>query len=90
MPSDLACDVMQWAYVEHVSETELEIFCDLDDGSLTNSGGWVEGEDANVGCDKEESCDGTSFALREIGEGEEILCDYDSFVVEDGWEEFGL
>jgi len=99
MPADLACDVMEWAYVEEFIEDVLEIGVDLDDGSLTNSGGcrgnnllplggWVDGEDSNIG--DQDDCEGTSFALREIVEGEEILIEYASFEVEDGWEEFGL
>ncbi|GKY95664.1 hypothetical protein MPSEU_000527400 [Mayamaea pseudoterrestris] len=38
IPADLACDVIQWAYVENLTKDNLTICCDLDEGSIINDG----------------------------------------------------
>jgi len=95
---DFACDVLQWAYVQDVSDSdehqELQISVDLDEGCFCNDGG--DGEPSSVGCDEDEAvnfeggCRSNYFALRDIEAGEELLCNYDEFALPDGWKEFGL
>jgi len=93
LPPNLACDVMQWAYV-----TDDEINVDLDEGSFCNDGGR---EESNIDFDKEVSrkfpnradirirVDMQLFATRDIAKGEELLCNYGSFS-DANWEQFGL
>ena len=99
LDGDFACDVMQWAYVQDVSDSEeyeeLRISVDLDEGCFCNNG---EGSDepGSVGCDEDEAvnfeggCTSNYFALRDIEAGEELICNYGEFVVLHGWREFGL
>lgn len=86
IPQDLACDVLQWAYVEEY-EDEDYICCDLDHGSIINSV-YSEDDVLNLGCIQEDhkmvDCTPLLFALEDIEKGDEFLCDYDSFEVEDG------
>ena len=129
IPADLACDVLQWAYVQDVAhfydstadnltdamfqsppQRMLRVSVDLDEGSYMNG----EDYDPNVGClpeDEEEvesdgadetwsssaqptrtpsQCQQNFFALRDIREGEELLCPYGDFANSDGWKELGL
>jgi len=89
----LACDVLQWAYVQDMGDEDddLRVTVDLDDGSFCNDG---DGE-PNKGCDPDLAdgysggCKKNYFALRDIKEGEEFLCDYSSFAVQ-SWESFFL
>ena len=99
IPPDMACDVLQWAYVEDLGEngmSNLIMSCDLDEGSYMNTGGWDDGIEANVGCDEEleaqlgVDCGHNYYALRDIQAGEEILCDYATFDAPKGWDRFGL
>lgn len=115
IPVDLACDVIQWAYVQSFLDSdheddededdynywdkdkdEMYVCCDLDDGALTNSGGWDEGVDSNIGCNPEMEhiiqggCKQNAFALRDIHPGEEFLVSYGEFAITAGWSEFGL
>ena len=95
---DFACDVLQWAYVQDVSDSEeyeeLQISVDLDEGCCCNGEG--DDEPSSVGCDEDEAvnyeggCRSNYFALRDIEAGEELICNYEEFALEDGWEEFGL
>ena len=99
----LACDVLQWAYVEDFSpphkkdgnaqqqqRRQLAICVDLDEGSFCNDGG----PSGNLGCNAELSqiadCKSNYFALRDIQAGEELECVYKQFVILSGWEHFGL
>jgi len=92
LPTDLACDVLMWAYAAFYEEDLL--CCDLDEGSLMNTKG--KDEDANVGCIEEIAnkyiggCEDNLFALRTIRAGEEILCDYDTFHSPEMLTRFGL
>jgi hypothetical protein len=104
IPNDLACDVLQWAYVQSVKniaeQTEKPyISADLDEGSFINS--YEDWNDEgivntlNLGCDEEMAknepggCQENYFALRDIAVGEELLLDYRQFAIYDGWEWFG-
>ena len=88
----IACDVLQWAYVQDMGD-DVMVSVDLDAGSFCNDGG--DDEVPNKGCDEEAAkgypggCKTNYFALRDIEEGEELLCDYSSFAV-DSWSEFDL
>lgn len=83
IPSDLACDVMIWAYTE-TSGDEDQLFTlvsvDLDAGSLMNS--ITRLEDKNISP--------SSRAMRNIKAGEELLVDYADFEKDGGWDDFGL
>ena len=95
-----ACDVLQWAYVQDVSKGEdgelpsLKISVDLDEGSFCNDA--EDESDHNMGCHPnlasqvDGGCTSNYFALRDIEVGEELLCDYSSFAISHGWQEFGL
>ena len=85
----IACDVLQWAYVQDMGDTDLDdddlmVSVDLDAGSFCNDGDGYP----NKGCDMEAAkgypggCKTNYFALRDIKEGEELLCDYSSFAVD--------
>jgi SET domain len=100
---DLACDVLQWAYVQSLEFEDSEttkafISVDLDDGSFINSYNLEEHEEGgpNIGCDPEVAkefpgaCKQNYFALRDIEEGEELLLDYSEFAIQEGWQWFGL
>mmetsp|Transcript_18066 Transcript_18066/g.26497 ORF Transcript_18066/g.26497 Transcript_18066/m.26497 type:complete len:249 (-) Transcript_18066:131-877(-) len=96
IPTDLACDVLQWAYVQSFSdeendyESDLLICADLDEGSFMNSASYDE--EPNVGCtpSPEEKCKDNMYALRDIEVGEELLCNYGDFAVPHGWQSFDL
>jgi len=104
IPRTIACDVLQWAYVESFKgekhsalwKKSARICVDLDEGSFMNGGGWTAEEGSNVGCNKEKAkeipggCKENLFALRDIKEGEEFLVSYGSFAISDGWTWFGL
>jgi hypothetical protein len=87
-----------WDYEddEDVDPANLGLCVELDESALLNSGGWIEGEDANIAWSKELSeADGREFgndyyALRDIEDGEELLIDYNHFDVPEGWAWFGL
>jgi Proteins containing SET domain len=95
-----ACDVLQWAYIQDISTVtgqespNLKISVDLDEGSFCNDSGY--GIHHNLGCDPNLAsqvhggCTSNYFALHDIEVGEELLCDYSSFAIPDGWHEFGL
>lgn len=90
IPTDLACDVIQWAYVQAFG---VPLICvDLDECSFMNNGSY----EANIGCIPEAAellpggCKENYFALRDIEVGEELLCSYGEFAISDGWEWFGL
>ncbi len=92
---DIACDVLQWAYVQNLYDSEDDwISVDLDEGCFLNDGQW-EDED-NLGCNEDyedeipADCKTSFFALRDISAGEELLCNYSDFAEEDGWYNFGL
>lgn len=94
IPEDLACDVLEWAYVENINGKNLTICLDVDEGALLNNGG--KRSETNIGCDEEAAkklnmdCELHDFALRDIRKGEELLCDYADFDEPDGWREFGM
>lgn len=98
---DLACDVLQWAYVQALSDVASQtdqawISVDLDAGSFINAIGEEDQDDANLGCDElvakdhPGGCKHNYFALRDIQQGEELLLDYGDFAIRDGWQWFGL
>eukprot|EP00978_Attheya_sp_CCMP212_P043121 scaffold275695_cov50-Attheya_sp.AAC.1 len=68
IPHDLACDVLQWAYI--VEDPEYGPVCafELDDGTYMNNGG--------VDASFDFSEDGV-VALRDVDAGEEIVVNYD-------------
>jgi len=76
---------MLWTYAEDIQGKGLTICLDLDEGAMFNDGG----ADANVGCDKE-NAPLHFYALRDIREGEELLCTYDDFLLVEGLEALGL
>ena len=90
----IACDVLQWAYVQDMGD-DLMVSVDLDAGSFCNDGNEDGNATPNKGCDEEAAkgfpggCKTNYFALRDIEEGEELLCDYSEFAVL-SWDEFGL
>jgi hypothetical protein len=90
-----ACDVLQWSYVQDVGNGVLRISVDLDGNSYCNDGS-MEYSGPNQGCYEESAlhheggCNEHYFALRDIDAGEELLCAYNEFAVEHGWEFFGL
>lgn len=87
-----ACDVMMWAWTMTSwggTVDEPLVLLPLDDNSFQNSGS--DGEEANTGCPPEYTCGMfDEFALRDIKEGEELLCDYGEFAEHEIWNEFGL
>mmetsp|Transcript_21362 Transcript_21362/g.44915 ORF Transcript_21362/g.44915 Transcript_21362/m.44915 type:complete len:294 (-) Transcript_21362:231-1112(-) len=94
LSNDAACDIMMWAWVQPLMGDDYEtlIVVVLDNNSLMNDGGE---ELANTGCLEEEMSEYEcgmfdEYALRDIREGEEILCDYDRFEHRSLWKEFGL
>lgn len=64
-----------WSYIEDSSAITVE----LAEGSLFNDGYG----DRNIDCGTE------NYALRDIRNGEELLCDYAEFAL-DEWYRFGL
>eukprot|EP00978_Attheya_sp_CCMP212_P016847 scaffold44486_cov46-Attheya_sp.AAC.1 len=85
LPTDLACDVLMWAYVEEHGAS-LKIAVDLDEGSFLNS---YETPNAQLS-----SIDGETtflyYAIEDIDAGEEIMIEYGDFAHPKGWENFGL
>jgi len=90
--------VIQWAYVAGLGEGGRAVInADLDGGSYMNSS-WEDGVENNLGFDCERvramglvgTCFHHIFALRDIGEGEELLLDYGDFADPDGWSLFGM
>merc|ERR1712238_154022 len=82
-----ACDVMMWTWLQE-TQWQKVILLLLDDNVLQNSGA---GDKANTGNQVDNMSSGLfdEFALRDIKEGEELLCDYDRFL-DDAWNDFGL
>jgi len=104
VPPELACDVMNWAYIadfaklkgENTDDEEVRIAVELDPGCFCNHGG---DEMANIGCNKqiaaasnlEGGCVDNMFALKDINSGDEILCHYGQFVADSiSWQDLGL
>mmetsp|Transcript_10969 Transcript_10969/g.16600 ORF Transcript_10969/g.16600 Transcript_10969/m.16600 type:complete len:283 (-) Transcript_10969:210-1058(-) len=97
IPKDNACDVLYWAYPHKDDDDGAtpRVSVELDHTALCNDAD-TEGE-KNVGRDPEveaklgnDEYEG-AFAMRDIEEGEELLCRYADFDSgEDGWEAFGL
>mmetsp|Transcript_9471 Transcript_9471/g.20446 ORF Transcript_9471/g.20446 Transcript_9471/m.20446 type:complete len:461 (+) Transcript_9471:31-1413(+) len=88
-----ACDTLVWSWVQALEEDgPLYIIADLDNGSLMNEGRFEEGwEPPNVRCGKEgEECELAYYAMVDIKEGEEILCDYREFALLSAWPAMGL
>ena len=96
--NDLACDVLQWAYVFDLNEgkgdePDLRINVDLDDGSFCNGGSSSEGNLGYLPVENETRPRKNGmrplFATQDIKEGDEILCKYGEFS-EGDWVYFGL
>jgi hypothetical protein len=94
IPPPLACDVIEWNYIEleHARDPDfLRISVDLDAGSLINTVSY-QGENnlemtPGVGPEGRMSY---VVASRDIQAGEELIQDYKDFEVEAAWNEFGL
>lgn len=89
--------MLQWAYIQTLNDSPNQedawISVDLDEGSFCNDGG----QGKSVGCDEdlgetvEGGCKLNYFALRDIEAGEELFCEYSSFISKFiDWEDFGL
>lgn len=95
--SDVACDVIQWAYVYAISGNmrDTRICVDLDDMTFVNQIIYLH-ERLDAGCLPEwedrypGGCEDNVFALRDIQADDEILVDYQEFAIQDGWEKFGI
>lgn len=98
IPHDLACDVIQWAYVtyrnENESEDDMWLCFDLDEGSYINTGKHdfedfevMEARKKNNKIElnnSQERKDDKLYATRHITKGEEILVDYSDFSIDGG------
>jgi len=99
LETGFACDVIQWAYVQDINdseeEEELKISVDLDEGCFCNGEGF-DGLPGNVGCDEDAAmnfkggCKSNYFALDDIKAGEEFICKYGEFAIPGGWGKFGI
>ena len=92
MPNHMACDVMQWAWIQSLVNDVYDklIVLKLDESSFTNQGSGKK--DNNIGCPKGMNCKTNpfdDFALHDLKKGEELLKSYGSFA-ENLWHEFGL
>ncbi|KAL7463723.1 hypothetical protein ACHAXS_004080 [Conticribra weissflogii] len=88
-----ACDALVWSWVQALEEDgPLYIIADLDNGSLMNEGRLEDGwEPPNVRCGREgEACELAYYAMVDIREGDEILCDYREFALLNAWPAMGL
>jgi hypothetical protein len=92
LDSETTCDVLVWSWIQRLQPGgPLVIVMDLDNGSLMNEGREDEGwEDPNVKCGKSDWCDFEYYAIKDIEEGEEILCDYREFAMLNAWVHMGL
>lgn len=101
----LQCAAVQSLSEEQPTRPETSVITvDLDDTCYVNSADNDDDEnddendeegdkkDANVGCPKgnDFNCIDNGYALRDIEAGEEILCDYETFAILEGWEWFSL
>lgn len=93
---NFVCDFIEWSWVQTFQDGMSRIAIALDDGSLCNDAGDTA---SNIGCDEEVAelykggCVHNYIALRDIKFGDELLCDYSSFVTsgpDSGWEQFSL
>mmetsp|Transcript_27992 Transcript_27992/g.66703 ORF Transcript_27992/g.66703 Transcript_27992/m.66703 type:complete len:146 (-) Transcript_27992:80-517(-) len=97
LPDGEACDVIMWAWTQRVPvgrDFETLIAVLLDSNSLQNDAprnGRKGQQVANTGCPAGKECAWfDEYALIDIREGDEFLCDYVEFAESDLWEEFGL
>jgi hypothetical protein len=97
VPPDMACDLLKFGYIEDMGEEgqpDLALRVDLDEASYTNTAGWDDDVEANIGCPPElegsDDCEFNEYALRDIFEGEEIYSNYIDFALPEAWEHFGL
>ena len=88
------CDVLEWSWVQTLEEGgPLVIVADFDNGLLLNEGRDEEGwEPPNVRCGKEgdKRCMMSYYAMKDMKEGDELLCDYNEFAELDSWPDMGL
>lgn len=101
IPADVACDVLQWAYVQYIGvapaeeeeyeKKNLRIMVDLDEGSFCNNGGRKNANFGYIDEKVEPIHNGVRphYAKRNIVAGEELLCNYSEFS-EGDWESFGV
>ena len=91
---EYACDAMVWSWIQRFEmDGPRYIVLDLDNGSLLNEGraGDPNFQPPNVRCGEEGGeCDMSYYALQDIREGDELLCDYRSFALIDDWGEISL
>lgn len=85
---DIACDVIHWMYIEK-DKGEYIIYVDLDDGSFINNAGPSWGLEPNIAYTSENG-EFPMIAIKDIAVGEELLCDYDKFDQQEGWDHFEL
>ena len=75
LPTMLACDVMEWAWQQDLTDTGNVVLClNLDEAVFFNDGGW----DGSVNMEMKEPTSLDFFATKDIEEGDELLYDYDS------------
>mmetsp|Transcript_20072 Transcript_20072/g.28432 ORF Transcript_20072/g.28432 Transcript_20072/m.28432 type:complete len:859 (+) Transcript_20072:163-2739(+) len=83
IPWELACDVLQWAYVEKIGPENFSVAVELDQGSLCNHG---DSGEANIG--GAGNYGGYLLTLRDMEIGEEFLQDYNTFDNDDALDWF--
>jgi hypothetical protein len=104
VPDEYVCDLTQFSYVQDLGQSShtpaatpahsaslyetrfLAISVDLEMGAYINANWDV---DANIRFVKDAGR-GHFIALRDIAPGDELIADYEDFVVENGWDIFGL
>ena len=71
----LACDVMEWAWQQDLTDSGNVVLClNLDEAVFFNDGGW----DGSVNMEMREPTSLDFYATQVIEEGDELLYDYDS------------
>ena len=97
LPDEEACDVLIWSWTQMIdgagpnASAAPLLLSVLDDNALQNAGSYENAAPPNTGCpeDRQPCRPFDEFALRDIREGEELLCNYGDFA-EDYWHSFGL
>jgi len=85
-----ACDMVAWSWNQRVpKDGPIAIVVDVDSSSLLNKPSKGETHNIQCGKDGEEGCGMDYYAVRDIWEGEEILCHYSDFA-NPRWHTFGL
>lgn len=96
IPKESGCDILYWAYGEWENEerTEASVSVELDDTALCNDANTEHEYNAGpyAGCGDIDiaDCGGIAYARRDIQPGEEILCSYKTFDVDEAWDVLGI